>query len=99
MSEALSSLLVESDWDVVHRSPMPVVCFVDASTSRGRSQEYLADILNRVLETGEIWISIVDLSGQGPALRASVTNYRTGPMDLEHLVDILNQARRDLAQS
>ena len=99
MSKALSNLLTESDWDVVHRSPMPVLCFVDASTSRGRSQEYLADILDRVLETGETWISIVDLSGQGPALRASVTNYRTGPMDLEHLVELLNQARRDLAQS
>jgi hypothetical protein len=46
-----------------------------------------------VVASGEAWISTAALGEVGPALRACITNYRTGPEDLEALVASLGRAR------
>jgi hypothetical protein len=49
-----------------------------------------------VVGSGEAWISTVVLGEVGPALRACITNYRTGPGDVEALVASLGRARQRL---
>jgi len=46
-----------------------------------------------VVGSGEAWISTVVLGEVGTALRACITNYRTGPEDVEALVASLGRAR------
>ena len=46
-----------------------------------------------VVASGEAWISTVVLGEAGPALRACITNYRTGPEDVDALVAALGRAR------
>ena len=76
MGRALGERLAGAGWRVVNDTPLPVVCFVDAGT--GKEPVPLRPVLDRVLASGQAWISIVELPGTGPALRACITNYRTG---------------------
>ena len=46
-----------------------------------------------VVASGEAWISTASLGESGPAARACITNYRTGPEDVEALVASLARAR------
>jgi hypothetical protein len=67
---------------------------VDSRHPAGASAEYLGRVAAAVLASGRAWISTVTLGGSRPALRACITNYRTGPEDLQALVDALGAARR-----
>jgi glutamate/tyrosine decarboxylase-like PLP-dependent enzyme len=97
IGDALRERLLAANWTVVNRTPLPVVCFVDGT---GRvAPERLVEILSAVLRSGEAWISVTPISGTGPALRACITNYRTGPADLDRLVAALNRARDSIAAS
>jgi glutamate/tyrosine decarboxylase-like PLP-dependent enzyme len=91
MGARLRSRLAEDGWRVVNETPLPVVCFVDGR----RPAVQPAQVLARVLRSGAAWISVADLSHQGPALRASITNYKTEPRDVEALVTALGLARSD----
>jgi glutamate/tyrosine decarboxylase-like PLP-dependent enzyme len=91
MGKELREKLSAARWDPVTDSPLPVVCFVDGRA--GGAGNHLARILSEVLESGEAWISITELPHRGPVLRACITNYRTGPDDLDRLVGALNRAR------
>ena len=77
---------------MVNDTPLPVVCFVDAGRD-GRSTVFLEAVAADVLASGEAWISTVSLGEVGPALRACITNYRTGPEDIEILMAALRRAR------
>jgi glutamate/tyrosine decarboxylase-like PLP-dependent enzyme len=90
MGDLLRERLVEEGWRLTHRTPLPVVCFVDPVRSDRASLDRIAE---RVVGSGAAWINVVELSGLGPALRACVTNYRTGPEDVEALVRALGAAR------
>jgi hypothetical protein len=46
-----------------------------------------------VVDSGEAWISNARIGGDRPVIRAGITNYRTGPENIEALVALLNQAR------
>lgn len=85
--------LEAAGWTAVNDTPLPLVCFVDGSHAGGGSAEYLSRVAAAVLASGRAWISTVTLGGSRPALRACITNYRTGPDDLEALVDALAAAR------
>jgi hypothetical protein len=69
-----------------------VVCFVD-SGAEGRSVAFLEGVAAAVVASGEAWISNVSLGEAGPALRACITNFRTGPEDVDALVSALGRAR------
>jgi glutamate/tyrosine decarboxylase-like PLP-dependent enzyme len=91
MGDRLRQRLGEEGWTVVNDTPLPVVCFT-GSGPEGRSAPFLERIAADVVASGEAWLSTVGL-GEGPALRACVTNYRTGPEDVDALVAALGRAR------
>jgi glutamate/tyrosine decarboxylase-like PLP-dependent enzyme len=95
MGDLLRQRLGETGWVVVNDTPLPVICFVDAERE-GRSAAFLEGVAQEVVGSGEAWISTVVLGEVGPALRACITNYRTGPQDVEALVASLDRAREGL---
>jgi glutamate/tyrosine decarboxylase-like PLP-dependent enzyme len=92
MGERLRERLRGEGWMVVNDTPLPVVCFVD-SGAEGRSPAFLEGIAAEVVGSGEAWISTVALREVGPALRACITNFRTGPEDVDALVAAVGRAR------
>ena len=94
MGDRLRERLREEGWVVVNDTPLPVVCFVDAG-EEGRSAAFLEGVAARVVGSGEAWISTAVLGELGPALRACITNYRTGPEDIDALVASLGRARAE----
>src|SRR3954447_21840060 len=96
MGDLLRERLRGAGWTIVNDTPLPVVCFVDAG-KEGRSAAFLEAVAAHVVGLGEAWISTVSLGEAGPALRACITNYRTGPEDLDALVAALGRARREVA--
>jgi len=93
MGDLLRETLESEGWRVVNRTPLPTVCFVDGRSTRGAEADYLRAICAAVVSSGRAWLSTTVLGGSTPALRACVTNYRTGPDDVRALVDALNEAR------
>ncbi|HVT61145.1 MAG TPA: pyridoxal-dependent decarboxylase [Thermoanaerobaculia bacterium] len=92
MGDRLRVRLAEEGWVVVNDTPLPLVCFV-GGCEEGRSAAYLSAIAAHVVGSGEAWVSNVDLGELGPALRACITNFRTGPGDVDALVASLGGAR------
>jgi glutamate/tyrosine decarboxylase-like PLP-dependent enzyme len=96
MGDLLRERLREEGWTVVNDTPLPVVCFVSSDPEgKGRSAVFLEGVAARVVASGAAWISTVVLGEAGPALRACITNYRTGPEDLDALVAALGRARSE----
>src|SRR5262245_9352589 len=94
MGDRLRGGLQDSGWEVVNRTPLPVVCFVDRALREGATAEYLEAVCKSVVASGEAWLSIARIGDDHiPALRACVTNYRTGDADVDALVESLNRAR------
>ena len=93
MGDRLRERLREEGWEIVNDTPLPVVCFVEER--RAALRERLERIASAVVASGEAWLSTVALGESGPALRACVTNHRTGPGDVDALVAALGRARRD----
>jgi glutamate/tyrosine decarboxylase-like PLP-dependent enzyme len=94
MGRALRSRLERAGWKAVNDTPLPLVCFVDATHAQGTEAPYLARVAATVLASGEAWLSTVSLAGGSlPALRACITNHRTGEDDLDALVETLAAAR------
>jgi aromatic-L-amino-acid/L-tryptophan decarboxylase len=95
IGDHLRATLAGRDWEIVNRSPLPVVCFVDprlASTDERRSAATHSVIAESVVRSGRCWISPTRVGGRA-ALRACITNYVTGPDDVEALADALDAAR------
>lgn len=93
MGDLLREKLAAAGWEVINETPLPTLCFVDARHPEGRSAAYLDAIARRVVLSGKAWISTARLRRDIPALRACITNYRTGPADLDSLVAALQAAR------
>jgi glutamate/tyrosine decarboxylase-like PLP-dependent enzyme len=97
MGDRLRGRLRDEGWTIVNDTPLPVVCFVPADREGGRSAPLLERIAADVVASGEAWLSTVSLGEAGPALRACITNYRTGPEDVDALVAALRRARERVA--
>ena len=93
MGELLREKLAAAGWEVINRTPLPTLCFVDARHPEGRSAAYLDAVARSVVLSGKAWISTARLRRTIPALRACITNYRTAPADLDTLVAALEEAR------
>ncbi len=96
MGAELRSELAASGWEVVNRTPLPLVCFVDGRHPQGRSAEFLDAVALKVVASGKAWISTTRLAGSTPVLRACITNYRTQAEDVCALVEAMNRAREAL---
>jgi glutamate/tyrosine decarboxylase-like PLP-dependent enzyme len=97
MGEYLRLRLEATQWDVVNRTPLPLVCFVDSSHPDGRSPAYLNAIAGWVVSSGRAWISTTTIGGGVRVLRACVTNYKTQTEDVDILVEALQSAREQCA--
>lgn len=92
MGDLLRNRLLEENWKIVNRTPLPVVCFTDGEAEWDLS--VCQKVANAVVESGRAWISTIQLGKRKqPALRACITNYRTEPQHLDALIAILNQVR------
>jgi glutamate/tyrosine decarboxylase-like PLP-dependent enzyme len=95
MGDRLREALGRADFPLVNRTPLPLACFTDGRRPQA-SAEHLLRLGAAVVSSGRAWISNVTLAGRTPALRACVTNFRTGPEDVDALVSALEEARRGL---
>jgi glutamate/tyrosine decarboxylase-like PLP-dependent enzyme len=94
MGDRLRQGLRASGWEIVNRTPLPVVCFVDGALWEGATAEYLGAVCKSIVASGDAWLSIARIGdGDRTVLRACVTNYRTGAADVDALVESLNHAR------
>lgn len=86
MGDRLRERLRDSGWHIANGTPLPVVCF-------GLEGVNPQDVVNRVVTSGEAWISSTLLAGKQRVIRACITNYRTGPEHVDALVESLQRAR------
>ncbi len=96
MGGLLRRRLMASDWEPVNDTPLPIICFVDGGSPEGNTARFIEQVAARVIASGEAWISSTRLAGRQPALRACITNYRTGEEDITALVAALDRARRSV---
>jgi glutamate/tyrosine decarboxylase-like PLP-dependent enzyme len=88
MGELLRDRLRGAGWEVVNETVLPLVCFVDAA---GADSDTIVDAVNA---TGRARIFGATLPPERRVIRAAITNYQTGPDDIEALVNALEAARR-----
>ena len=93
LGDVLRRKLEDAGWNVVNRTPLPVVCFQDGSTPKGASASHLEAIARAVVSSGGAWISTTMLGGTIPAIRACITNFRNREEDIDALIDILRTVR------
>jgi glutamate/tyrosine decarboxylase-like PLP-dependent enzyme len=93
MGELLREKLHQNDWSIVNSTPFPTVCFEDGRPGARNTMNALGRIVNPIVKQGRAWISTTRLGGVRPVIRATITNYRTQPGDLDALVADLNQER------
>ncbi|MGA9859214.1 MAG: pyridoxal-dependent decarboxylase [Solirubrobacteraceae bacterium] len=91
LGRRLADELSADGWQVVNQTPLPVVCIAQD----GRDAAWHQDVVDRVLSTGDAWVSVVVLAGR-PAIRACVISYRTTAEDVDSLVQALRGARAGL---
>jgi glutamate/tyrosine decarboxylase-like PLP-dependent enzyme len=89
MGDRLRVLLRARGFTTVSDTPLPLVCFThprleDGSTDAGK-------VLAQVYTRGRVWLSEAVFGGRR-VFRACITSYRTGPQDLELLVDEVSRA-------
>ncbi len=96
MGDLLRDSLEFSGWEVINKTKLPIVCFVDRKTPEGRSTHYIEEVARRVIASGDAWISTTRLKGELPVLRACITNYRTTKEDVLILVKLLNEIRKEI---
>jgi glutamate/tyrosine decarboxylase-like PLP-dependent enzyme len=95
MGDLLRKRLTASGWSIVNRTKLPVVCFTPSDEEWDMAMHQRAS--DAVVESGSAWISTIMLGGKKPALRACITNYRTGPEHLETLLVVLSNVRDGLS--
>ena len=93
MGDLLRARLAESGWRVVNRTPLPTVCFDDPAVPAALAAAGCAAVARRVVDSGKAWISTTRVGPGRAVLRACITNLRTGPDDVEALIQALDQAR------
>jgi glutamate/tyrosine decarboxylase-like PLP-dependent enzyme len=93
MGELLRRRLEETDWQVVNETPLPLVCFVDTA---GADADVIVEAVNA---SRHARIFTATLPPGRRVIRAAITNFRTGPADIDALIEALNRARRRLQQA
>jgi glutamate/tyrosine decarboxylase-like PLP-dependent enzyme len=88
MAELLRERLRAAGWHVMNDTPLPLVCFVDEA---GVDPERIVDAVNA---SGRARIFGATLPPGRHVIRAAITNFRTGPHDIDELVEALDLARR-----
>ncbi len=84
IGEVLRERLRERGWEIVNRTPLPVVCFSRDEIDRVRAGA--ARIAER-LQAENFWTSPVRLGDRSPVLRACITSYETTEDDVAALAE------------
>jgi aromatic-L-amino-acid/L-tryptophan decarboxylase len=95
LGELLARRLAETGWQRINDTPLPVICVIDpAADALGpeHSMRWHAAVAEHVVRSGQGWLSTVALAGR-PTLRLCVISHRTGPDDIDQIVDALDKAR------
>ena len=98
MGENLREMLEQAGWAVLNQTRLPVICFVNKQHPEGRSGAYIEAIAQKVVSSGKAWVSVTRLREVQPVLRACVTSYRATPEDLQALINVLEEARQQVAE-
>lgn len=98
MGNLLRDKLAANDWRVVNDTPLPTVCWQDSLDGADNSLERLVEIARWINDSGRAWISTTRIGGAVPVLRATITNYRTQPVDIGALVGDLAEARKAVSR-
>lgn len=93
LGRLLREKLAARGFAVTNESPLPVVCFVDATSSRGRTAKHLTLLATTARKTAGAFVSLVRMPDGSPALRAAITSDRTAIDDLEALTLALERGR------
>lgn len=91
MGELLRDRLIANGWSLVNDTRLPVICFTPAGEEWDMKMHQR--VSDAVVASGLAWISTILLDGKRPALRACITNFRTGPEHVQALIDILTTVR------
>jgi glutamate/tyrosine decarboxylase-like PLP-dependent enzyme len=91
MGDRLRVGLRSRGWYVRNATPLPLLCVQDPQ--RSGDGAYHEAIVREVVRSGRAWISTARLRGQETVIRACITSYRTGPEDVDLLVELLEEAR------
>ena len=88
MGDRLRHSLHGSGWEIVNETPLPLVCFVDPG---GVAPQRIVDCVNA---TGRARLFTTTIFPGRTVVRACITNFRTGPADVDELILLLEDARR-----
>jgi len=95
MGDLLRVELEKNDWEIVNRTPLPVVCFRDCKSNKGKTEEFLNELANKTIASGKAWVSLTRLDAETPVVRACITNYRTEESDVQFLTNLLSDLRSE----
>lgn len=90
--EILRRKLHSAGWKIYNNTKLPVVNFGLASLENHPGKT--ARFCHRVNNSGKVWLSVYTTGGIS-TLRACITNYNTGTRDIDTLIGILGQTRRE----
>ncbi|MHA1967372.1 MAG: pyridoxal phosphate-dependent decarboxylase family protein, partial [Candidatus Hodarchaeales archaeon] len=93
MGNFLRQELEKSSWEVVNKTKLPVVCFLDQSSQVEDPDAFIKGIATKVVASGKTWVSTTYLNKVLPVLRACITNFRTNTDDILALINVLEKAR------
>ena len=88
LGDLMRERLTSAGWRVTNETILPVVCFTGPSIEEGRVTA--AEVVAEVQGKG-VWISVVNLTGCEPTLRACVTSYRATADDVDALIAALEE--------
>lgn len=91
LGDRLRAALSANGWQILNHTPLPVVCFVPEDGSDVKAIE------QGITTSGEAWLSTVDLRGS-PCLRACITSSETTEQDVDFLVSLLGDVRRNVGR-
>lgn len=96
MADYLRKRLLETGWEILNHTALPVVCFMHPKIRA--AQVPLSGIIRELKSNNQAWISSTLLQRKLPCLRACITNFRTDRDDVDRLVGGLNEIIQRLAQ-
>lgn len=91
LAATLRAALPPRGWIICNHTPLPVICFQDAS--RPGDLRHHERLVAGVIQRGRSWVSLALVGGSEPAIRACMTNYRTTEQHLSVLLEDLEIAR------
>jgi glutamate/tyrosine decarboxylase-like PLP-dependent enzyme len=91
LGQYLRTALMACGWQVLNDSALPLACFAPG-VAADRQDAVVRRIVDRVVASGEAWLSTVDLRGR-LVIRACITSHETTQEDVDALLGLLAEAR------